>query len=241
MRRVARRPVAQRDPDPDDEEYEEPDEDEEEDEDEPEDVVRQGWSGYRETKAKSGAYADFLTLQDGQDPVLLKFLEKEPFASYRQHWIEGLKSTKKRSWVCVEDDCPLCDAGDDPGFRIAFNVLVVSEGKPINKVWEVGPSLAEQIEGKAKDKRTGPLDRHDIYFAAHRTGKKSKTRYNIDAVKARDLEDDWEMQPLDEAVVERYKKKMFDRKVVRVPKREKLKEIAAELQDADYDDDDDDD
>lgn len=220
---------------------EEPDEDYDDEPDDDDEAVSAGWAGYREKKAKSGSFGEYFRLEDG-DQFLIKFLESAPFASYRQHWIEGLQSTKRKSFVCVETDCALCDAGDDPGFRIAFNVLVLADvkgplQKPLVKAWEVGPALAEQIEGKAKDKRYGPIDRPDVYFCVGRTGKKSKTRYSLDPVKARDLEEDWEMTPLSEDELGKYEGKMYDRKVIRVPKRQLLKQIAAELQDEGYEDD----
>lgn len=264
MRRVARRPVEEEAPvrrrrpaeppparrrarqpepeeDPEDEDLEDEEDEEEEEEVDPRGVVRKGWAGYKQTKQAAGYGADFLQLGDGDDAVLIRFLESEPFAAYRSHWIEGLTSTKKKSFVCLEAGCPLCDAGDDPGFKVAFNVLVVSENKPLNKVWEMGPRLTEMLEGKAKDKRTGPLDRADLYWACSRTGKKSKTAYSVDAVKARDLEEDWDIKPLSEATIERYKGKMYDSKVIRVSKVSQLKEIAEELMDLGADDDDDDD
>jgi hypothetical protein len=236
---VLNKPAAE---EPEDEDVpEEPDEEEDEQEEDDEDEdspVRTGWGGYRETKAKSGFGADFLKFNDTGEAMLLKFIEAEPFASYRQHWID--RQSGKRSWVCIEDDCPLCDAGDTPSFRIAFNVLLLSDDKPINKVWEVGPRLAEQLEAKAKDKRTGPLDRSDIYWAVSRTGKKSKTSYSVDPVKARDLKEDWEMAPLEDTVIKRYQGKMYDSSVIKVPAKKQLKEIAAEMLDEEFDDDDDD-
>jgi hypothetical protein len=236
MRRVVTRTRAE---EPEDEDVEPEQDDVEPDEDEDEDTpVRSGWGGYRETKAKSGFGADFLKFDDSGEAMLLRFLEAEPFASYRQHWID--RQSGKRSWVCIEDDCPLCDAGDTPGFRIAFNVLLLSDGKPLNKVWEVGPRLAGQLEAKARDKRTGPLDRNDMYWAVSRTGKKSKTSYSVDPVKARDLKEDWDIEPLEDDVIARYKAKMHDAKVIKVPSRKQLKEIAAEMLDEDYDEDEED-
>lgn len=244
MRRVVGRKPA--DEEPEDEEetgtvgQDENDEDVDDDDvDDGDSPVRTGWGGYRETKAKSGFGADFLKFNDTGEASLIRFLEPEPFASYRQHWID--RQSGKRSWVCIEDDCPLCGAGDTPGFRIAFNVLLLSDGKPQNKVWEVGPRLAEQLEAKAKDKRTGPLDREDVYFAVSRTGKKSKTSYSIDLVKARDLSEDWGIDALDARTIKQYVSKMYDGKVIKVPTAKQLKEIAAEMLDEDYTDDGDDD
>jgi len=217
---------------------EEPEEDDTGYDEDAESVVRPGWEGYRTTKQKSGYGAEFLRLDDSGEQTLIRFLEPGPFASFRQHWID--RSSGKRSWVCIEDDCPLCSAGDTPGFRIAFNVLVLSDGKPQNKVWEVGPRVAEQLEAKAKDKRTGPLDRADIYWAVSRTGKKSKTAYSIDPVKERDLEEDWEIAPLDEKTIKIYTNKMYEPSVIKVPTVKQLKEIAAEMMDEVFEDEDDD-
>lgn len=208
------------------------------DEDRP---VRAGWAGYKETRQKGGAFADYLQLEDGEKPTLIKFLEPEPFASYRVHWLEGLTSTRKKSWICLENDCPLCDAGDDQSFKIAFNIVILNKGKPTVKVWEVGPRMAEAIEAKAKDKRTGPIDRPDMYFAVNRTGKRQKTQYHIEAVKERDVEDDFGVRPVTEEDLDRWSKKLFDHTVVKVPTKQKLKALAAELQDEDFDDDEDDD
>lgn len=236
MRRVARRPAAEEEAATEEEEEQQEEEAPEYEEDE-DSVVRPGWDGYRTTKAKSGFGADFLKFNDSGEAMLIRFLEAAPFASYRQHWID--RQSGKRSWVCIEESCPLCDAGDTPGFRIAFNVLLLSDGKPQNKVWEVGPRLAEQLEAKAKDKRTGPLDRDDIYWAVSRTGKKSKTAYSVDPVKARDLKEDWEMEPLEEKAMTFYQGRMYDSKVIKVPAKKQLKEIAAEMLDEDFDEDDD--
>ncbi|HET7110150.1 MAG TPA: hypothetical protein VFI41_04720 [Gemmatimonadales bacterium] len=241
MRRVVRRAAEEEEEPEDDEETQaaaEDDGDGDEYEEDEDSVVRPGWDGYRTTKAKSGFGADFLKFDDSGEAMLLRFLQAAPFASYRQHWVD--RQSGKRSWVCIEENCPLCDAGDTPSFRIAFNILLLSDGKPQNKVWEVGPRLAEQLEAKAKDKRTGPLDRSDMYWAVSRTGKKSKTSYSVDPVKARDLKEDWEIEPLDAKAIKHYQGKMYDHKVIKVPALKQLKEIAAEMLDEEFDDEDDD-
>jgi hypothetical protein len=239
VRRTVRRPAAD---EPEEEEpgtvaQDEDDEDvDEEDEEQDEALVEGGWGAYERGKAKSGGYAEYLKLEE--EPTLIKFLDAAPFANFRQHWIDRRQG--KRSWVCIEDDCPLCNLGDDPQFRVAFNVLVIPDGddKPVNRVWEVGPSVAEQIKAKSKDKRTSPINRDDVYWAASRTGKKQQTRYALDAVKERDLVEDWETDPLDEMTLKKFGEKAFTKKIIKIPTRKQLLEIAEEVS-GDYDSDDD--
>jgi len=227
-----RRPAAEEEPEDEDVSTEEEDDEEEDDEDE-EDLVEGGWGAYERQKAKSGGYAEFLKLEE--EPTLIKFLQPAPFANFRQHWIDRRQG--KRSWVCIEDDCPLCNLGDDPAFRVMFNVLVLSDDKPINRVWEMGGAVAEQVKSKMKDKRTAPIDRDDVYWAASRTGKKQQTRYALDYVKERDLEEDWDIKPLDEEELAKYRAKVYDKKIIKVPTRKQLLELAEEVS-GDYDDDD---
>jgi hypothetical protein len=209
----------------------EDEETEDEDDEADENLVEGGWGAYERGKAKSGGFAEFIKLEE--EPSLIKFLEPHPFASFRQHWLDRRQG--KRSWVCIEDECPLCDLGDDPAFRIAFNVLVIDEsGKGSNKVWEVGPAVAEQIKAKAKDKRTSPIDRDDVYWAASRTGKKQQTRYALDFVKERDLEDDWGVAALDDVTLKKYRDKAFTKEIIKIPTRKQLLELAEEVS-GDYD------
>ncbi len=199
--------------------------------------VRSGWAGHDRTKAAAGDFPEDFKIE--HEKKLIKFLEDEPFASYRQHWIER---PGKKSFTCIEVDCPLCDAGDRPSGKTCFNILSLSEGgKPVNKVLTVGVRLGEQIRGFATDRKTGPLTR--MYYAISKTGKKTKTSHSLIPVKERDLEEDWDMEPLDEEELEAFKEHLYDEEAVQVSTRKQLLEIAEEIsgEDDEYDDDDDDD
>lgn len=186
--------------------------------------VRKGWGGARRTKEMSSDFPEELKVME--EAALLKFLEDEPFASYRQHWIER---EGKKSFTCLEDDCPLCDIGDRPAGRYAFNVLLLSEGEPVNKVWVVGNRLEGTLENYAKDKKTGPLTR--LYWSISRTGKGSNTQYNIAPVKERDLPEDWDVEPLEDEVIAKYVKQCWDDSAVSVQTRKQLQAIADEVSD----------
>lgn len=196
--------------------------------------VRKGWGGGKRVREQSSDFAEQLQIDD--EAILIKFLEDEPFAAYRQHWIEGLKSTKKKSFTCLEDGCPLCDLGDRPSGKFCFNVLLLSEGEPVVKAWIVGSRVFSTLEDLANDSKKGPLSK--LYYAVTKSGKGTKTNYNVQAVKERDLEEDWDAEPLDDKLLDHFAKDCYDESVIQVQTKKQLKEIARELADDDDDYDD---
>jgi hypothetical protein len=208
----------------DDEEEEEPDEDST-------GAVRAGWDGYKHQKAKGGDFPEELKITD--EPELVKFLEEGPFASYRQHWIDNPPNgIRKKSWTCVETDCPLCDMGDRPRLLTAFNIVHLSTGgDPENKILVLGTKATGQLLNFAEDRKTGPLSK--LYYALSKTGKNQATAYNIVPVKERDLKEDWDMEPLSDDELDEAEAKMYDATAIQTPSRKQLKELASGLSDDD--------
>jgi hypothetical protein len=198
--------------------------------------VRKGWGGARRVKEMSSDFADELKLESNE-ALLIKFLEDEPFAAFRQHWIER---EGKRSWTCREDDCPLCFIGDRPQGKYCFNVLLLSDGEPVNKVWVTGSRIFSTLEGYSEDRKVGPLTKG--YFSVKKTGKKGNAQVNVLPVKERDLPDDWGMDALDDDLLEKFAKQCWDDSAVQVHTRKQLRDIAGEISDEvpDADDEDDD-
>jgi hypothetical protein len=216
------RPKRRRDRDDDDEGDDRPRskrrarDDDDEDDEEPEErsrkEIRSGWSGFKEGKSK---HSDFP--------------EDDPFATYHQHWIDSPPNgIKKKSWTCLEDDCPLCKMGDRPRLLSLFNVIHLSTGgDPINKVMELGVKAAGQLLNFAEDRKTGPLSK--MYYAISKSGKGQQTAYNFRPVKDRDLEEDWEMEPLSDDELDEAMEHLYDKKIVQRPSRAQLKELAVGL------------
>lgn len=219
------------------------DDDDEEDDEKPRgrrsSPVRSGWGGAKETRAKSSGFAEDLDVDSGE--VLTKFLEDEPFASYRQHWADW-RTSGKRSFICLEDDCPLCDIGDRPSAQYLFNVADLTD-EPINKQLRVGVQALGQIENLASGKM-GPLSKN--YWVISRSKKKGKGRgntvaWNFTPVKERDLEEDWEMEPLTDEEFDDLVEGGYDSDIVQVSTRKELMALAREAMDdgddtEDYDD-----
>lgn len=151
--------------------------------------VQAGW-GAAEAKlnTNSGEYPTDFKFSD--KPQLVRFLEDGPFAVYQQHWIER---EGKKSFVCLEDECPLCIiAGDKPRGRFAFNVLVLSDETPSVKILTAPPTLARMLRAANEDERRGPLTK--FYWAISREGTGPQTTFTLERVRGGDLSEEWNME-----------------------------------------------
>jgi len=189
-------------------------------------VIKRGWGNVEQTKQADSPYAQRLKIDD--KPVIIKFLEDEPYTSYRQHWVER---QGQKSFTCISDmhpqGCPLCDAGHRPAARFAFNVALMTEdGDTTIKSYEVGPRVIDSLKNFHQDPRQGPLPKH--YWAISRSGKGPTSQTNHQMVRDRDLEEEWNITPLTEDGLEQIKKQAYDASIVPIPNRETLVGIAAE-------------
>lgn len=156
---------------------------------------------------------------------LVRFLENEPFSVYYQHWLD--RTEGKRSFVCLGDQCPLCDIlGDKPRGKFAFNVLVVSDETPTVQILTAPPMFARQLRAANDDARRGPLSKY--YWSISRQGTGPQTTYGLERVRATDLADEWELdaEKLDALAQEAV---MYGPETVYVTPREELLQIARSL------------
>lgn len=186
-------------------------------------VVRRGWGAAEKLKESDNSnYASRLKI--GQTPILVKFLEDEPYSAFRQHWLER---TGQRSFVCIGDDCPLCEAGSTTSAQFCFNVVELTPNEaPEIRSYQVGVRVLDQLRNFHNDPRQGPLPKH--YWAISRTGDKSTSTTNLQMVRERDLLEEWGIDPLDDDVLDALRKKAYTEDIIKIPTRKELLEIAAE-------------
>lgn len=185
-------------------------------------AVQSGWDAAM--KAAQSDSKKFTTeFRFTEEPQLVKFLASEPFAVFKQHWIER---AGKKSFVCLEDDCPLCAIGDTPRAKAAFSVVNLSAEEPVVEILLTSPTVTRQLATYDGDPKTGPLDR--IYWAMSRQGKGPKTIYTINPVKARDLAEDWGVDVVEiEEVIDKFQP--LTDKVISFTPRNELMDIAREM------------
>jgi hypothetical protein len=188
-------------------------------------VIRRGWGAAEAVKHADSPFAQRLRVMD--DPIVIKFLEDEPYASFRQHWIER---SGQKSFTCIADidpkGCPLCDAGSRPSTRFAFNVVLLSnDAEPSVKSYEVGPRVIDQLKNFHNDPRQGPLSKH--FWAVSRSGKGATSATNHQLVKERDLEE-WGLDVLSESDIKDFRGKAYSPDIITIPSRKDLQQIALE-------------
>jgi hypothetical protein len=188
-------------------------------------TIKRGWGAVESVVSSDSSFAQRLKV--GDDPVIVKFLEDEPYAVLRQHWIER---PGQKSFTCIADlsskGCPLCDAGNRPSSRFNFNVaLLVDHEEPLIKSYEVGARVIDQLKNFSVDPRQGPLTKH--YWAISRSGKGARSSTNHQMLRDRDLED-YSVEPLDEDDLKRLRKKAYDASIIQIPEYKTLLDIAKE-------------
>ncbi|WP_063728953.1 hypothetical protein [Streptomyces sp. RTd22] len=181
-----------------------------------------GWDAFDEMASSGGQ--DFeakneMRLEITKDPQLIRLMQPEPFDSYEYHYVREITSGKRSfRGLAPAEDCPLCDDLDHYGRKVAaFNVALWDEDdqKWVHKVWEVGIRAARTLQAVAKDPKkvgkdnVGDLTSPQLYIAVHKTGKGTKTEYHVEAVKARDVESDWDADELTDDDYERLSKSLY--------------------------------
>lgn len=187
-----------------------------------------GWGAYRNAKQKRSNFAQDFKVPEG-DEVLIKFLDDEPFDSYYRHWLRNVKG--KQTFVCLGDNCPLCDIGDDPGFVVLFNVVNVIDDPTTVQVWSASPNPAGAIETMATSKNS-PLNREDLYYSVtKKKGSNGYFTYALQHVKSRDLPDDWDIQPLSAEALAKLDEGKNGSDFIKADTRETLREVVDSMED----------
>lgn len=191
--------------------------------------IKRGWGAADRVQEAASPYAQrFKVLEETQ---VIKFLEDEPYASFRTHWIDGRQGQK--SFVCLHDHpdgCPLCDSGNRPSTKFAFNIALLANGEePVVKSFEVGVRLIDQLKNFHLDPRQGPLSKN--YWAVSKTGKGAQTQTILQMVRERDLEE-WNLTAFTEDTMKVLMNNAYDPSIIQIPTRSELLEVATELLDA---------
>jgi hypothetical protein len=202
--------------------------------------LKGGWGeGQREQEASVPWASSFRPEKTSQ---IIKFLDDEPYASFRRHWIESVSregGRTNRPYTCLQSfkkPCPLCKAGDRPSAVSAFNIVLLdNKGEVILRSWDCGARLFQVLKGYANDPKIGPLSRH--FFLVSKSGEKATTQYNVSSVRASALEEDFDIPvPTDADLAEAIRTK-YDASIIQVPKVSQMEELADEIAD-EYDTDD---
>lgn len=195
--------------------------------------IHSGWTAGQKVMDSASGFAQILKLDTSIQ--IIKFLEDQPYANYRRHWVDrmGPQGPTKRAYTCLETvgkTCPMCGVGDRPQAVSAFNVaLIGDDGQVLLKTWDVGAKLFNVLLAYSRDPKIGPLSKG--FFAVNRTGAKQNTQYNVIPVRESSLRDDYDIDPPSPS--ELVAAGRYDSSIIPVPKKSDLEEIAQEISDYD--------
>jgi hypothetical protein len=197
--------------------------------------IRRGNTEAQKVMESTSTYAQ--SFRPDEKSQVIKFLEKDPYASYRRHWIESRNDsgqTVNRPYVCpltFNEACPLCEVGDRPQAVSSYNIALCGDhGQVLLRSWDVGARLYNVIKAYGNDPKVGPLNKN--FFLVNKTGSKQNTQYNVSPVRPSSLQEDYDTPvPSEESLAAL---KPYDAEVIELTPIKKLRELAAELT-ADYD------
>lgn len=195
--------------------------------------IHGGWTAGQKVMDSASDYAQVLKLESNIQ--IIKFLDDQPYANYRRHWVDRLtsKGPQKRAYTCLETvgrTCPLCGIADRPQAVSAFNVVLIGDdGQVMLKTWDVGARAFNTLKAYANDPKIGPLSKG--YFAVNKTGAKQNTSINVIPVRASALEEDYDITPPTEAEIRSAGR--YDASIIQIPKKSELEEIAQEISELD--------
>lgn len=195
-------------------------------------TVEGGWGTWRQRKAETSGFADDFKV-DYKEKYLIMFLDESPFAAFNEHWIDEMPKGKKKSYICIGKECPLCKAlGEKPKAQACFNVLEyirTDDGfEVVHKVWQAGSGVVQAIEENVEADGSG-LEGNYFRVSKSKSGRNGPTQYTVVPVKERDLEEDWSVTPMDDDEFDEWFKKRFDKTYVKMPSKKSLQDVADEV------------
>lgn len=186
-------------------------------------AVQAGWDAAESLTPPAGDYP--VEFKHSEEIQVIKFLDQTgPFASYKQHFLQNKPG--KKSYVCLGNNCPLCvKLGHKPEDKRAFTVVNLSTAPFSRQMLIATPRLYKTLHA-AEFSPQGPLPKN--FWALSRTGVKQTTVYNLNAIKPRDLDEDWNIN-LEEAEKFISSTESYTRSIIRETSYAELLEIAEEL------------
>ena len=148
-------------------------------------VVQSGWDAAEKLTPTGDYPVDFKASETFQ---VIKFLDTSgPFASYKMHFLQN--KVGKKSYVCLGANCPLCVVlKHRPEDKRSFSIVNFSVDPFQRQILTATPRLFKTLH-TAEFSPQGPLTKN--FWALSRSGVKQTTVYHFNAVKARDLQEDW--------------------------------------------------
>jgi hypothetical protein len=198
--------------------------------------ISDGWGAPKKQLRKT-VKAPYLDIKLGKR--IIKIHDVKPFAQFGQHYVNSANTyyTCGKEW---DDDgalivrCPLCDKGHYGSRQFRLNVTDMEKRAEV-KTWTFGITVSKILENFAKEKKTSPLNRDDMYYHVWRTKPDDggAWTYTILPLKARDLEEDEQVKPLTEDELATQMEELYNSDTVWIHSMDQLQLAADKLTEKD--------
>jgi hypothetical protein len=191
---------------------------------------------------------------DVKEAKVIKILSEMPDLFYLQHFmgpgkapvmcyasgdvnpkLEIARERMAESNKAQLGDCPICtEAPGSASWGFMLNVVdMTTDGDTVRK-WTFGNNFKNILESLAEEDRTSPLNRETdedgryrpLYFRVHQAKVNNAWQATVHPLKADDLRDDYDIEPLTEEQVEEFQDNKYGEEVMFYWPLNKMKEFA---------------
>lgn len=190
-------------------------------------AVSSGWGAPVEERTEN-VKAPNLVLKD-KGKRIVKVLDDMPPVKYKRHYL----NSKKRYYTCPQVDCPLCEAGIRASWTFVMNVIDMVDNPSEVKVWTFGNEVSAALQSLGETKA---LDDSTQYFEVYheKIANRDAPATRVQRLKARDLPDDYDLEPLNEDEISILKDQRYGEEVVFMSTISYLETVAEDLVRGDF-------
>jgi len=179
--------------------------------------VSSGWGAPAEERVETVKSPNLVLKDKGKR--IVKLLDEMPPVKYKRHYL----NSAKRYYTCPQSECPLCDQGVRASWTFAMNVVDMAEPDEV-KTWTFGNEVATQLQSLAEE---GALNDVARYFQVYheKIANRDAPATRVQKLKARDLQEDYGVEPLNESELEALEDDKYGAEIVFISTRDYLDEV----------------
>jgi hypothetical protein len=183
-------------------------------------VVSSGWGAPAEERRET-VKAPNLILKD-KGKRIVKILDDEPPVKYKRHYL----NSTKRYYTCLQQGCPLCQAGVRASWTFMINVVDMTDDPSEVKAWTFGNEVATQLQSHAEDR---DITDSKWYFHVYheKIANRDAPATRVLPLKARDVEEDYSIQALTEDELATLEDECYGEEIVYLSTLDYLEDVAA--------------
>lgn len=161
----------------------------------------------------------------GKGKRIVKILDEVPAVKFGRHYIRSA-GPKGRYYTCINDefrngDCPLCEGGLSRNQTYVMNVVDMIEDPDKVVAWTFGNEVSTALQSLTENPQGDywALNSDERYFHVYheKIANRDAPATRVLPLKARDLSDDYGLEPLTGAEIEVLEDNLYDKEIIFIP------------------------